>query len=80
MSTVEAVLAALEEVTGESEVRGNLDLPLFEYHLLDSLRTVQLLAMLSDRFQVDIALSEVDRQVWATPGRVIRFMEEHVPR
>lgn len=80
MSTIDEVLTALEEVTGEAEVRDNLDLPLFDYHLLDSLRTVQLLAMLSDRLQVDIALSEVDRNVWATPGRVIRFMEAHVSR
>ena len=78
MSTADAVIAAIETVTGEFEVRGNRDLALFELRLLDSLQTVALLVALCEHFNVEVALSEVDREVWATPARIIAFMEQRV--
>lgn len=78
MEVGEEVVAAIESVTREPEVRANRELPLFELQVLDSLRTVMLVVELNSRFGVDIALSEIDRDVWATPARIVRFVEERV--
>jgi D-alanine--poly(phosphoribitol) ligase subunit 2 len=76
----EEVVAAIESVTREPEVRANRELPLFELQVLDSLRTVMLLVELNERFGVDIALSEIDREAWATPARIVHFVEQRVHR
>jgi D-alanine--poly(phosphoribitol) ligase subunit 2 len=80
MSIAEEVVATIEEVTGEPEVRVNPDLPLFDLQVLDSLRAISLLLALNSRFGVDISLSEVDREQWATPATIIAFMEERSVR
>jgi D-alanine--poly(phosphoribitol) ligase subunit 2 len=80
MAFDEEVVAAIESVTQEPEVRANRELPLFELQVLDSLRTIMLVVELNDRFGVDIALSEIDRAAWATPARIVAFVEERVHR
>ena len=78
MSTADEVIATIQAVTGEMEVQVNRELPLFELQLLDSLQTVELLVALCERFHVDVALSEIDRDAWATPARIVAFMEQRV--
>ena len=78
MEVGEEVVAAIESVTREPEVRANRELALFDLQVLDSLRTVMLVVELNSRFGVDIALSEIDREVWATPARIVHFVEERV--
>jgi D-alanine--poly(phosphoribitol) ligase subunit 2 len=78
MSFADSILATIESVTGEPAVRQDLDLDLFGNQVLDSLRSVELLVSLSQRFNTDIALSEIDRELWATPKKIIAFMEERV--
>ena len=80
MAFSEDVVAAIELVTREPEVRANHELPLFELQVLDSLRTIMLVVELNARFGVDIALSEIDRDAWATPSRIVAFVEERVDR
>jgi D-alanine--poly(phosphoribitol) ligase subunit 2 len=80
MAIHEEVVAAIEEVTQEPEVRANEELPLFELQVLDSLRTIMLVVELNSRFGVDIAPSEIDRDAWATPSRIAAFVEERVHR
>src|SRR5689334_17181946 len=64
MALDKEVVAAIEEVTQEPEVRTNHDLPLFDLQVLDSLRTIVLMVELNARFGVDIAPSEIDREAW----------------
>jgi D-alanine--poly(phosphoribitol) ligase subunit 2 len=80
MAFDEEVVAAIEDVTREPEVRANHELPLFDLQVLDSLRTIMLMVELNSRFGVDIAPSEIDREVWATPARIVAFVEERVHR
>jgi D-alanine--poly(phosphoribitol) ligase subunit 2 len=75
MPQLEDVLDTIEAVTGEPEVRVHRDLRLFDLQLLDSLRTISLLLALNERFGIEISLSEVDRETWATPERIAAFME-----
>lgn len=71
----EEVLAILEEICQTEEVRGNMDILLFEEGLLDSLGTVTLLVELEERLGVMVAISDFDREEWATPNMIIARVE-----
>jgi len=78
MSTAEQVLNVLSTVVDSDEVVRNPDLPLYDLQLLDSLKTVELIVSLAERFQVDISPAEVERQQWATPRKIIAYMEQRL--
>jgi D-alanine--poly(phosphoribitol) ligase subunit 2 len=78
MSTAEQVLNVLATVVDSDEVVRNPDLPLYDLQLLDSLKTVELIVSLAERFQVDISPAEVERQQWATPRKIIAYMEQRL--
>lgn len=67
----ETVLTILEELTGTQEVREDLDLALFDEGLLDSLGSVQLLVELEGQLDVQVPVSEFEREAWATPRKII---------
>ena len=67
----ETVLSILEDLTGTSEVRENLDVELFDEGLLDSMGTVQLLVELDGQLGVNIPVSEFERDEWSTPNKII---------
>ena len=70
-----AVLDVVAQVLGTREVIDDPDLPLYEHDLLDSLRTVELIVALSDRFHIQISPAAIDRDAWATPRRIAAFVE-----
>ncbi len=74
----EIVLEELEKITGTDQVRRDLDLPLFDEDLLDSLGTMELIVTLSERLGVNISPGEIDRQQWSTPRKIIANIEEKV--
>jgi D-alanine--poly(phosphoribitol) ligase subunit 2 len=78
MATSADVMNILERVTGTDQVRRNPDLALFDLDILDSLGTVELIVALSEKFGVDISPAEVERQQWASPRKIIAYMEERV--
>jgi D-alanine--poly(phosphoribitol) ligase subunit 2 len=80
MSTAEQVLSVLGRVTDSEEVANDPDLPLYDLQVLDSLRTVELMVALSEQFQVELSPAELERQQWATPRKIIAFMEQKVGR
>ncbi len=78
MATSTDVLSILEQVTGTDQVRRNPDLALFDLDILDSLGTVELIVALSEKFGVEISPAEIERQQWASPRKIIAYMEERV--
>jgi D-alanine--poly(phosphoribitol) ligase subunit 2 len=72
---IDEVLSALADCTRTDEVYHDLDIELFEMHLLDSLAVVELLVQLSDRLGLDLSPSEFDREAWATPRKIVAFLE-----
>jgi D-alanine--poly(phosphoribitol) ligase subunit 2 len=78
MSTADQVLSVLSTVLESDEVVRNPDLALYYLQLLDSLKTVELIVSLAERFQVDISPAEVERQQWATPRKIIAYMERRL--
>jgi D-alanine--poly(phosphoribitol) ligase subunit 2 len=59
-------------------VRENAELPLFELALLDSLKVVELMVAYSETFGIEVSPAEFDRDQWATPGRIVAYIERRV--
>ena len=77
-TTAERVLNILVHVTEAEELRSESDARLFEKAYLDSLGAVQLLFELAAEFGISLSPTEIDREIWATPGRVVTFMQERL--
>lgn len=71
----EQTLQLLESVTETDEVRSNLELPLYESQLLDSIKTVELMVRIEEEFGLKISPAEFERESWATPSRIIADLE-----
>ncbi len=82
MSISNEVLAVLAGVLDTREVYDAPDLRLYDLELLDSLRTVELILALSERFGLEISPAEIDRECWASPRRIAEDIERRldVPR
>lgn len=78
MTTASKVLEVLAQVAETDEVQKDLELRLFDRRVLDSLRTVELIIAFSDAFGVEISPAELDIEMWATPQRIIAYMEQKV--
>ena len=75
MTTADKVIDILARVTETDEVRQNMDLALFDEHLLDSLGLVQLVVALEEELGTEIAPAEIERAQFATPRKVVEFVE-----
>jgi D-alanine--poly(phosphoribitol) ligase subunit 2 len=73
------ILDVLERITGTDQVRRDLDIALFEQGLLDSLGMVELILALSEELGIDISPAEIEREQWATPRRIIAYLEQRSP-
>lgn len=80
MSIAEQVLNTLAEVTAIDELRTNLHVRLYETHVLDSLKTVELMVALSDRLGIDISPAEFDPLLWSTPANIVQYVETRLGR
>jgi D-alanine--poly(phosphoribitol) ligase subunit 2 len=77
-SVAECVLSALETVTRTDQVRRDLDVELFEQDLLDSLGTVELIVLLSDELGLELSPAEIERDEWATPRKIVAYIEGRI--
>jgi D-alanine--poly(phosphoribitol) ligase subunit 2 len=78
MTISDRVLDVLVDVSEIEGVRNDPDVRLFDLQILDSMQTVRLILKLSSEFGVEISPSEVDREEWATPRKIISYMERKV--
>jgi D-alanine--poly(phosphoribitol) ligase subunit 2 len=74
----EKVLQLLASVAETDEVRTNLELPLYECQLLDSIKTVELMIGIEEEFGIKISPAEFERENWDTPGKIIADLESRV--
>jgi D-alanine--poly(phosphoribitol) ligase subunit 2 len=78
MPAADIVLDELVKITGTEEVRTNLELALFEENILDSLGVVELIVALGEALNINITPAQVDRKMWATPGKIIADIENRM--
>lgn len=74
-SLSDRVLAIVAEVAEADEVRTNPNINLFETHLVDSIKMVELIMLLSDRLGLEISPAELDRDQWSTPEKIVQYCE-----
>ncbi len=72
------VLQLLASVADTNEVLGNLDLPLYDHQVLDSMRTVQLILMIEEEFGLKISPAEFERERWRTPRYLIADLQQRL--
>jgi D-alanine--poly(phosphoribitol) ligase subunit 2 len=75
MSIAQRVLDALAEVAELDEVRTHPDMDLYETHVLDSIKTVELILLLSERLGLEISPAELDHAQWGTPRKLVEYFE-----
>jgi D-alanine--poly(phosphoribitol) ligase subunit 2 len=78
MSVEETVVRILAGIAETEEVRENPDLSLFDLAVLDSLKVAELMVALSEEFGVELSPAEFERDQWATPRRIVEYMERRV--
>jgi D-alanine--poly(phosphoribitol) ligase subunit 2 len=78
MTVSSEVLAVLADVLGTRDVYDAPDLALYDLELIDSLRAVELILALSDRFGIEISPADVDRDRWASPRKIVEDVERRV--
>lgn len=69
------VLAIVAQVTSARDLDAELDTDLFEAGLLDSLALVNLILAFGDELGVPVSPSELDRETWSTPRKLIADIE-----
>jgi len=74
----EKVLQLLTSVAETDEVCANLELPLYECQLLDSIKTVELMIGIEEEFGLKISPAEFERENWETPGKIIADLERRM--
>ena len=71
------VLDMLVDATGADEIRDNLDMNLFDEGLMDSLAMVQFLVDVEDKLGISVPVSEVHREDWDTPNKIIEQLKTY---
>ena len=71
-------LQLLEDITGTPEVRTNPEMDLFGTQVLDSMRVVELIVELDEKFGVQVSPAEFDREGWSTPDKFVRDVEARI--
>ncbi|MDG4658384.1 D-alanine--poly(phosphoribitol) ligase subunit DltC [Ectobacillus antri] len=72
----EQVLDLLEEVCENDIVKENPDILLFEEGILDSFGTVTLLVEIQERLNIEVSISDFDRDEWATPNMIVQKLAD----
>lgn len=75
MEIKNAVLELLEEICQTDVVKENLNIELFDEGLLDSFGVVSLLMGIEEKLGIRVGISEVDREQWSTPNKIIAALE-----
>ena len=78
MTPSDKIIEVLKSVSETDEVQTNLDLPLYDLQILDSLKTVRLIVAISQEFGLDISPAEFERECWATPRKIVADIEGRI--
>ncbi|GGA99313.1 D-alanine--poly(phosphoribitol) ligase subunit DltC [Macrococcus hajekii] len=76
MNIREEVLDILEEIAESDIVKTNPDVRIFDEGIIDSLATVVLLMNIQDRLDIDVTITDFDRETWATPNMIVDEVEK----
>lgn len=72
------VLQLLASVAETDEVFTNLDLPLYDRQVIDSMKTVELMITIEEEFGIKVSPAEFERENWQTPRKIIADLERRL--
>jgi D-alanine--poly(phosphoribitol) ligase subunit 2 len=78
MTVSDRVLKVLVDVSEIEDVRHEPDVRLYDLQILDSMKTVELIVAFANEFGVSISPAELTREEWATPDKIVSFMQTRV--
>jgi len=76
MNFEQEVIAIIAEICQDDSVKENLDIKLFEEGILDSFGTVEMLVEIENRLNIQVPITEFDREEWDTPNAIIKRLNE----
>ncbi|AYV68635.1 D-alanine--poly(phosphoribitol) ligase subunit DltC [Niallia circulans] len=76
MNFKEKVLQVIAEVCQDDVVKEELDLDLFDSGLIDSFGTVELLVKFEEQLEINVPITEFDRDTWNTPNAIVERLNE----
>lgn len=76
MDVENTVVEILADLTGNHDIKDDMDMELFESGTLDSMATVQMLLELQGQLDIEVPVSEFDREAWSTPNKIIARVKE----
>ncbi|MEY8643855.1 D-alanine--poly(phosphoribitol) ligase subunit 2 [Staphylococcus arlettae] len=68
------ILNILADIAGDSIVKDNLDIAIFEEGIIDSFKTIELLLAIENQLGIDVSITDFDRETWATPNKIIALL------
>jgi D-alanine--poly(phosphoribitol) ligase subunit 2 len=75
MTVSDRVLNVLVAVSEIEDLRHEPDARLYDLQILDSMKTVELIVAFSSEFGVEISPAEFDREEWATPRKIVAYVQ-----
>lgn len=76
MNFREQVLEVIAEACEDDIVKENPNIEIFEEGILDSFGVVNLLLLINEKLEIDVSISEFDRDEWKTPNLIVKQLEE----
>lgn len=76
MDVKNEIIAILKDVTGLDDVGSDPDENLFKDGILDSMATVEVLVAMKDKFDIQVPVSEFDRNQWNTVNKMVERVGE----
>ncbi|WP_239738261.1 D-alanine--poly(phosphoribitol) ligase subunit 2 [Mammaliicoccus sp. H-M32] len=76
MNFEEKVLNILAEVAENDIVKENPDIEIFEEGIIDSFATIGLLLEIQNNLDIDVTITDFDRDEWSTPNKIIKVLKE----
>lgn len=76
MNFEEKVLNILADVAENDIVKENPDIEIFEEGIIDSFATIGLLLEIQNNLDIDVTITDFDRDEWATPNKIIKVLKE----
>ena len=77
-SVSDKILNHLASICGTELVHTDPDLALYERGVMDSMKTVELILAIEEEFGLHVAPTELDRQKWATPRKIIADIQQRM--
>ncbi len=72
----EIIIKILCEICDTDQIEKDPDIEIFREGLLDSFGTVEFLVAIQAQLGIEVAPSEVERDAWATPNKIIAYLED----